>query len=196
MFRPRVSLKNLTIGLAFLACALALFGVNRLAESRERDLRMRLAESRSREVALERMSSILSDRGIDVLRQASDAELLRVSAGSGGGEFVDPAQAVVTPTGVMLGEVVARRMACVLLDYRNYTHLDFDDLPEPRFGLRLRGGSSMLDVLMEASPGSAHQDIWIRVQDQSGKTLHSSGSNWKCMNDPELQKLAESILSR
>jgi len=76
MFRPRVSLKNLMIGLAFLACALALFGVNRLAESRERDLRMRLAESRSREFALKGMSSLLTDRGIDVLRQASDVELL------------------------------------------------------------------------------------------------------------------------
>lgn len=196
MLRPRIRLKSLLLAMTFLACALTLVAANRLAESRERDLRMRLAVSRARGSALEGMSSLLSDRGIDILRHSTDAELLRVSRGSANGVFIGAAHDVVTPTGVMLGEPFALRMACVLLDYRNYMYIDPDDLPEPKFGLRFRDGSMTLDVLMETNKGSSHQDVWIRIHNQDGELVHSSGSAWKCMNDPELQKLAESILSR
>ncbi|WP_165070470.1 hypothetical protein [Paludisphaera rhizosphaerae] len=178
------------IGLAFIACALTLLGVNRLAESRERDLRMQVAESRSRKLALEGMTSLLSDRGIDILMQAPDAELLKVCQGrSEDGTALN----LVTPTGVMLGEAVSRRMTCVLLDYRNYRSINADDLPEPGFGLRLRSGFGTVDVLMDASEGSSHQNVWIN-RTRDGELMHASG--WRCMNDPELQKLVESILSR
>jgi len=101
---------------------------------------------------------------------------------------------VIAPTGTYLGEAVALRMACVLLDYRNYRHIGAGDMPDPQFGLRFSGRSATLDVLVDAIAGAKDQHFWSEIRDASGKVIHTAGPH--CMDDPELRKLARSILAR
>lgn len=194
MLRPRFRLPTLLIGMVFVGLVLALVAQKRVGEFRARGLNLQMRDLSTKKYALEGMSSFLTDRGIDILKQSSDAELLQVFRPSQSRPTNSFSVSLVAPTGVMLGEAVARRMACVLMDYRNYRYVGADDMPDPQFGLRYRGGVATLDVLVDSIPGATDQHLWIEIRDASGMVVHQAGPH--CMDDLQLQKLAGSILSR
>lgn len=193
MFRFRLRLTTLLVGMVFIGLILALLAQKRTYELRVRALDTQLGDHISKESALKGMSGILSDRGIDILKQSTDAELLQVFRASNSLPSNSSSGSVVMPAGVHLGEAVALRMACVLLDYRNYRYIGAGDMPDPQFGLRYRGGSATLDVLVDAIAGATDQHFWIEIRDESGKVVHTAGPH--CMDDPDLQKLAASLRS-
>lgn len=177
--------------------ALALVARHTTAERRERVLKARLAQSLGSQFAQEGMNRILSDLGIDILKQSSGVELLRVSKKTGSHPEGHSDESAVTPTGVTLEDGVALRAACVLLDHRNFGYVNADDLSDPQVGLRVKRGSSSLDILISlegSSPTRPHQDVWIEIHDEKGELVHSSGPI--CLSDPTLQNLAEALLSR
>jgi hypothetical protein len=197
MLLPRLRLTTILIWVAFIGLILALVAQNRLAERRERALKMQLAASLSNQFAQAEMSRILSDLGIDILKQTSGVELLRVFKRTGSHPNGNFLETVVTPTSVCLDDGIALRAACVLLDHRNYGYINADDDSDPQVGLRFSRGSSSLDILISlegSHPGSPHQDLWIKIHNHSGELVHASGPT--CMSDPDLQKLAEVLLSR
>ena len=177
--------------------ALALVARHTTAERRERVMKARLAQSLRSQFAQEGMNRILTDLGIDILKQSSGVELLRVSKRTGGhpeGNFVET---VVTPTGVVLEDGITLRAACVLLDHRNFGYINGDDLSDPQVGLRVKRGSSSLDILISLEGSSRtwpHQDVWIEIHGDGGELVHSAGPI--CLSDPTLQNLAQALLSR
>lgn len=177
--------------------ALALVARHTTAERRERVMKVRLAQSLRSQFAQEGMNRLLSDLGIDLLKESSGVELLRVSKRTGSHPEGNSVERVVTPTGVALEDGVALRAACVLLDHRNFGYVNADDLSDPQVGLRVKRGSSSLDILISlegSSPTRPHQDVWIEIHGEGEKLVHSAGPI--CLSDPALQKLAESLFSR
>src|SRR5262249_33263516 len=79
LLRPRLRLTTILIWMVFIGLILALVAQTRMAERRERALKLQLAASLSNQFAQEGMSRILCDLGIDILKQSSGVELLRVS---------------------------------------------------------------------------------------------------------------------
>jgi hypothetical protein len=187
-FRLRIS--TLLTGTAVLALVFGLIAQNLAADRRERALKMRLQQSIRNHKAQERINHLLSDRGIDILKQASGVELLRIAppAQTTGGDVVD---GVVSATGVDLEPGFALRAATVLLDHRNFAYTNADDLPDPRVGLRVKSGASSLDILIDAT-GSSHQDVWITIHDEAGNQVHYAGP--ACLNDPVLKQLFDDLL--
>ncbi len=195
--RPRLRLTTITTWCVVIALAFALIAQQRTAERRERALRARLAQSLRNQYSQEGMQRILSDLGIDILKQSSSVELLRVSRQTRSHPEGNSVESVVIPTGVALEDGVALRAACVLLDHRNFGFINADDLSDPQVGLRVKRDRSSLDILISlegSSPTSPHQDIWIEIHDDEGKLVHSAGPT--CMDDPALQKLTEALLRR
>ncbi|WP_165070464.1 hypothetical protein [Paludisphaera rhizosphaerae] len=169
------------IAMMFIAFLLALADQMSSAELTESALRKEAWNFRPKDITLEFMVQVLGDRGIDVLKQATDVELLRVTRGS--------EEDKVVPTGVMLGEAVALRTASLLMDHRNYLgahhHPVLDDASLRLVGLRFRNGSSILDVVTEVG------GVWFRfaLHDQAGRKVQSSGG-LQLMTDPELVELS------
>jgi hypothetical protein len=183
--------------LALIGLTLALVAQYRMAERRDRALKLRLATSLSNQFAQEGMNRILSDLGIDILKQSSSVELLRVSKRARRLPEGNSVESVVTPTGIALEEGVALRAACVLLDHRNFGYVNADDLSDPQVGLRVRRGPSSLDILISlegSEPTRSHQDVWIEIHDEVGRLVHTAGPI--CLSDPAFQKLTEELLSR
>ncbi|WP_165070467.1 hypothetical protein [Paludisphaera rhizosphaerae] len=180
------------IAMVFIAFSLALFNQVRSAAFREAALEQQLRESRSGAFTLEVMHLLLSDRGIEILKQASDVEVLRVSW------LPDEYDVEVAPTGVMLGEAMAAKVACALMDHRNYRpghrepFMDSSPPPPPLVGLRFRRGG-ILDVLVE--PGfseTALGEVRFKIYDQEGKIVHSYESPIDICN-PELQRVIKRL---
>jgi hypothetical protein len=89
------------------------------------------------------------------------------------------------------------RAACVLLDYRNFGHVNADDFSDPQIGLRVKSGPSSLDILISlegSSPTNPHQDVWIEIHGKEGELVHSAGP--VCLYDPVLQELTEALRGR
>ena len=197
MLRPRLRLTAVLTAMVFIGLVLALVVQMRMAERRERTLKGRLAASLPYQFALEGMSRLLGDVAIDILKQPSGVESLRISRGTEAPRAGNFVESVGVPTGVLLDDGIALTTACALLDHRNYGAIDPDDLSEPQVGLRFKRGSAVLDVLISlegSRPGAPRQDVWIKVYDPSGKVMHAAGP--KCMSDPDLQRAAESLLER
>lgn len=197
MLRPQLRLTTMLFWVAFIGLVLALVAQARIAGRRERALKVQLARSLSNQFAQEGMNRILSDHAIDILKQSSAVELLRVSKEIRTLPNGDTAEFMGAPTGIFLDEGIALRTACSLLDHRNYGHINANDDSDPQVGLRFRGGSASLDILISLEgpqTGSPHQDVWIRIFDRFDKLVHAAGPS--CMSDPDLQKLAEVLLKR
>jgi hypothetical protein len=193
--RFRLRLTAILTWSAVIALALALITQQRTAERRYQALKIRLAQSLPYQFAQEGMSHMLSDLGIDILKQSSGVELLRVSRRTqpDGISY----NYVVIPTGMALEDGVALRAASVLLDHRNFGHINGDDLSDPQIGLRVKRGPSSLDILISlegSSPTNPHQDVWIEIHGEGGEMVHSAGPI--CLSDPALQKLTKELLSR
>lgn len=193
MSRPSPRLTSLMVWMVFIAFILALFARVTLAALRESTLWQQLGESWPKESTLKPMAYFLSDDGIDILKRATDVELLRVSRYSDENEVV--------PTGLMLGEAMALRVACVLMDHRCYRPGRWEPFstdwapPSPTLiGLRFRGENLILDVLVESGgSGRDLREVWFEIHDEARKTVHSTG--WPIlMQNPELQRLAEPLL--
>lgn len=140
------------------------------------------------------MAQVLGDQAIDILKQSTGAELLRVPK-SKDGRLPDVSD--FQSTGIPVEDGLSFRVACSLLDHRNFGYTNSDDDPVPQVGLRFRRGAACLDLFFSSegsTPASPHQDVWIKVNDPAGNVVHRFGRI--CMYDPDLQKLVEVLLKR
>jgi hypothetical protein len=176
---PRLKIATVLTLIIVVALALALLAQHLSGERHDRALKTQLGRALMDKYAQEGMDRILTDQGTDIFKHCLSVEVLRTSTGT------------VTSTGIMLEKDIALKAACVLLDHRNFGGAgDCDDPLGADAGLRIRDGHSALDLLI--SLDWSHQDIWININDESEKQVHSSRT--ATIHDPILQKLGKELL--
>ena len=153
--RPRFRLGTLATGTLVIGLVMALVAQQRAADRRERALKARLGQSLLDIHGQDGMRSFMGDLGIVVLKEATSFELLAISSPAGD----QAGQDAVIPTGREVDPTIARRLANALLEPANYAYVNGDDLPDPQFGIRLRRGGDMFDILISLE-STAHQDVW------------------------------------
>jgi hypothetical protein len=167
----------------------ALFVEQHRSSRHEAELRKQLVIAKALPSAHTRMRTLLGDMGIVILREASSAEVLRVTGGyprrSGG--------YAVSVTGEILGEPFVRGLADVLLDAGNYVYIDADDLSDPVSGVRLWRGRESLDILFSSEAG--HTDVWAHLRNEQGDVVYEAPS-YVCFTNDALERLVRGSLMK
>jgi hypothetical protein len=196
--RIRFTMREVMLAVALTAAVVAVFLQRERFARRETELKKRLVIARELPRGYEGMRALLGDMGIVIARSATKAEVLRVTG---------PYQVLtsrpppvgahgyypVSLTGEMLDATLTRRLACELLEPRNYIYIGSSDLPEPKFGVRMWRGKESLDVLFNLDPG--HIDVWAFLRDERGELIHGD-DGWICFGGDTLERLVRKALVR